>query len=161
MNKPSPPTEEDDDDFPEEPGKEPDGSEVMDCIEFDGHLDSGGYGRLFIKDKGERGYSVLAHRVAYQLFIGPIPVGMCVCHKCDNRKCISPAHLFLGTIAENNADRDAKGRKFSKLSAGDVVLARRLVADGNTHRSVAELFGVARSTISLAVSGKNWASVGG
>lgn len=51
-----------------------------------------------------------AHRISWMLHYGDIPNGQWVLHKCDNPKCLRPEHLFLGTIVENNADRDAKGR---------------------------------------------------
>lgn len=69
----------------------------------------GGYGSV------KRGPAIagnaLAHRIAYTLTHGSIPVGLHVLHRCDNRLCCNPAHLFVGTNADNMRDRDAKGRQ--------------------------------------------------
>ena len=75
------------------------------CWIWQGYKIKNGYGRT------TRNYKqILAHRLSYQLNIGDIPEGLCVCHTCDVRACINPDHLFLGTIKDNNQDKINKGR---------------------------------------------------
>jgi hypothetical protein len=64
-----------------------------------------GYGILTVE-----GRCVTAHRAAYEAFCGPIPTGLCVCHRCDVKLCINPEHLFLGTVQDNQTDKARKGR---------------------------------------------------
>lgn len=81
------------------------------CLEWVG-------GRIKIGPSGRGGYGVLninkrkftAHRVAWEMERGPVPPGMIVCHKCDNRACIDVAHLFLGTYKDNTQDMLRKKR---------------------------------------------------
>lgn len=77
------------------------------CWLWRGAVKQGGlpYGRFRLWGK-----IVKAHRAAWLLFVGPIPAGRCGLHRCDVPRCVSPAHLFLGTIADNVADMLAKGR---------------------------------------------------
>ena len=78
------------------------------CHLWIGGADPDGYG--VISRQGRRGKQERAHRVAYELFVGPIPDGICVLHRCDTPACVNPEHLFLGTNLDNVRDRDAKGR---------------------------------------------------
>jgi hypothetical protein len=77
-----------------------------DCWEWDASRDKYGYGQFSM------GHSECdpAHRVAYALAHGAVPAGLFVCHSCDNPPCVNPSHLWLGTAADNNRDRDLKGR---------------------------------------------------
>ena len=81
------------------------------CIEFTGWKGPGGYGRVEMKGSRARAKKrVLAHRAAYAMMWGFCPADKKVLHSCDNPKCVSPGHLFLGTQADNVADMIAKGR---------------------------------------------------
>lgn len=120
-----------------------------------------GYGSFRVAERKQK-----AHRVAYQLYVGEIPEGLCVCHHCDNRKCVNPAHLFLGTSNENMRDRDNKGRVASgeksgraKLTEEQVIEARARYKDGVHIVDLAKEFGVAQSTMSYIVHHLRWTKI--
>ena len=75
------------------------------CWPWMAYRNSGGYGKIKVDGK-----CLSAHRISWILHFGPIPKGMCVLHHCDNPSCMNPYHLFIGSPADNAADRGAKGR---------------------------------------------------
>jgi len=114
-------------------------------------LDKYGYGKFTV---GKTCKS--AHRISYELFKGPIEDNKYVLHECDNRACVNPDHLWLGTNNENMMDMVEKERQSSKLNITDVVSIRKMWQQGYPQKKIAELFKIAQCTISLIVNGKKW-----
>ncbi len=108
-----------------------------------------------------------AHRASWLLANGPCPPGLFVCHRCDNPPCVNPAHLFLGTSAENSADMVSKGRQGIGARNGNAVLstrqaqvARFLCASTSlSHLEISQLFGVRQSAIHKIESRRTWSHV--
>lgn len=98
-----------------------------------------------------------AHKVSYQLFCGPIPPGLCVMHACDNRRCVNPTHLVIGTHADNARDKEAKGRGGWRARKLNVTIARQMRADraaGLKIRELAARHGVSTRTAERILSGR-------
>ena len=103
----------------------------------------------------------LAHRVAYSLYASPIPAGLCVLHRCDVRTCVNPAHLWLGTKADNNNDCRAKGRTTRGAKNGSAKLTENQVveiraAEGLSQRGLAAKYGISQKQISDILRGVLW-----
>lgn len=121
-----------------------------------------GYGVL-----GYGGKTLLAHRAAYETWVGPIPDGKLVRHRCDNEPCINPAHLRLGTIADNMRDLAERGdpprgskHPLSKLSEEDVVQMRDQYGTGHSVADLARRYGVSARSVGRIVRGERWTHVG-
>lgn len=102
---------------------------TADCWIWQACQNMGGYGLMNVRAK-----PVKAHRVAWMLFRGPIPEGMHVCHTCDNRLCVNPDHLWLGTNAENTRDKMLKGRYRNRNNYKTSCFRGHLFTPENTYR---------------------------
>ena len=110
------------------------------------------------------GKAITAHRAAYELFVGPIPKGMFVCHRCDTPLCVNPTHLFLGTHEDNMRDMVAKKRSLygskhhgAKLTEEQVEWA--LSVKDMTYKKIADVLNVSESLIKQIKSGRGWKHV--
>lgn len=135
-------------------------SGLFGCWIWTGFRDRKGYGRLMVD-----GLPLLAHRVAYELQIGPLASGTPLLHSCDNPPCVRVAHLRPGTIAENNAEMRERGRQAvgerngaSKITAAIATAIRTEYEAGGVSQAVlASRYGLAQNTIHKVLSGKTWA----
>ena len=126
------------------------------CHDWTGSIMPNGYGQFH-----KNGKTAYAHRVAFELANGAATDF--VLHKCDNRKCVNPEHLFSGTSADNMADMVAKGRQahghrngHAKLNAEKVKAIRSEIG---LHREIGAKYGVTRSLVSMIRSGRIWRNV--
>lgn len=136
-----------------------------DCWIWTAYRQRAGYGQLTVNRR-----HWLAHRFAWLLCNGAIPMALDVLHRCDNPPCVRPDHLFLGTHSDNMKDCVAKGRHRNSPSRGEAnhkakltVQAVRSIRErrdaGETMRSLARAYGVTRQNIRFITSGVTWKEV--
>ncbi|WP_226623135.1 HNH endonuclease [Brucella anthropi] len=133
------------------------------CWPWTGYVSAKGYGRLRVG-----GRTTHAHRLAFSLtHKRTLGVKEVVCHHCDNPPCCNPAHLFVGSVADNNRDKAQKGRARTarrpgaanpnaRLSQADVIDIRSRIARGETNMAISRDYPVSHSMISRIKTGKAW-----
>jgi len=128
------------------------------CWEWQAAFGNQGYGHFWYEGRPRP-----ASQVSHLLFIGPIPTGMYVLHRCDNRKCVRPDHLFLGSAAENAADMVAKNRQAKGTALGTAKLtddqARAIRYDARSHRKIGADYGVSHTVVWQIKTGQIWRHV--
>ena len=131
------------------------------CHLWTGTILSEGYGQAHMNGRRWR-----AHRLAYAILVGVVSDDIMVLHKCDNRKCVNPDHLFLGDHLTNMKDMTVKGRQAkgdihgsAVLTECDVIEIRRRYAVGETQRSLARQFGVHQRSVYRIVNRLTWTHV--
>lgn len=127
------------------------------CWEWTASILRNGYGNFSVNNK-----VTCVHRWAYQHYIGPIQKGLFVCHSCDNRKCVNPDHLFIGTHGDNIRDASKKGRLKNikrnphHLTESQVVEIIKLLQFSKAYSSIAKIFSISRQAIYLIDHNRSW-----
>lgn len=130
------------------------------CWIWSGLTNIAGYGRLYFEGK-----DYVAHRASYETWVGEVPEGLIVRHRCDSPGCMNPKHLVPGSYQDNHDDMVSRGRErfadpedfpHSKLDWGKVDEIRNLRAEGKTLEQIASRYSVNRSTIGYVVRGDTW-----
>lgn len=149
------------------------------CWEWEAGVGTSGYGKIGAGGAGEG--TLHAHRVAWELVNGPIPAGLHICHRCDNRLCVNPSHLFTGTSADNIADMHSKGREargfshgtrtrpeairkgvahhMAKLTEVQVREIRAMYQTQPSYGAIAKRMGVSETSIRYIIARKTWRHV--
>lgn len=144
-------------------------SKSGECVIWGKSKNKKGYGYFSITVKKGIKKNVFAHRFSYVINNGVIPADNIIMHTCDNSSCVNPAHLKLGTIHDNNIDRDIKGRHvalkgvfhgMSKLKDEDVIKIRGMYSSGEySQRRLANLFKVNQRLIFNIIHKINWSHI--
>lgn len=127
------------------------------CIVWTGSTVARGYGNIRIDGTMQR-----THRVAYKIYIGDIPDGMSVLHRCDNPPCINPNHLFVGTTQDNSDDMLSKGRGVFMRGEqhGCAKLTRKTVRQIKRgtmgQRKIAAKYGISQTHVGRILRGESW-----
>lgn len=136
-------------------------ADIAKCWIWAGSTNLGGYGQLRIKRK-----PVMAHRYMYEYIHGAVPKKRHVCHHCDNRPCVNPAHLFVGSRWDNMRDAISKGRMkcgeqhyMARLSEALVRQIRNDYASGARITDLSKRFGVGPPNIHNVVNRNTWKHV--
>jgi hypothetical protein len=128
------------------------------CWIWVGSIMACGYGQIGFNYRNN-----YAHRVSYELHRGPIAFGLQVCHSCDNKWCVNPDHLFLGTPQDNSSDMVRKSRQTAgeknPMSRLTPELIQSILQAPGTQREVAAKFGITQPHVSAIRSKKRWAHV--
>lgn len=131
------------------------------CWLWTGNVLNTGYGSLEIQGRGEKRKLMPAHRFAYADTYGPIPAGLIIRHDCDNRPCVRPDHLRVGTQQDNiddmvARDRGAYGEKCGRAKMTEDAVRNIRANPDVPLRVFAEQYGVSRAAVSFARRGTNW-----
>lgn len=138
------------------------------CWEWNGKINNDGYGQLV--DRNNQKKQKRAHKISYEVFKGEVPEGLSVCHSCDNKICVNPEHLWLGTPKENFRDAMKKGRMIFRGAIGTEHINAKLddekvkeilerIKRKEKPKEIAKIYGIHPQTIYQIKYGKAWSHV--